>query len=38
MHLFDAHTITACQARLLHEVPMTRRNDAYTAIYFYRYL
>ena len=38
MHQLDAHTITACQATLLHETPMSRRNDAYTAIYFYRYL
>ncbi|MGN0262375.1 MAG: hypothetical protein ACI4B9_05990 [Eggerthellaceae bacterium] len=28
----------ACQAAaLLREAPMSRRNDAYTAIYFYRY-
>jgi len=24
-------------AALLNETPMSRRNDAYTAIYFYRY-
>ena len=27
----------ACRAALLHAAPMSRRNDAFTAIYFYRY-
>jgi len=27
----------SCAAQLLHATPMSRRNDAYTAIYFYRY-
>lgn len=26
-----------CAASLLHATPMSRRNDAYTTIYFYRY-
>ena len=26
-----------CADQLLHAVPMLLRNDAYTAIYFYRY-
>ncbi len=35
MHFRHEHTI--CEVRFTRETPMSRRNDAYTAIYFYRY-
>ena len=37
MHLQREHTITNEVSILLDENPMSRRNDAYTAIYYYRY-
>ena len=37
MHLSREHMMTNEVSALLAENPMSRRNDAYTAIYFYRY-
>ena len=37
MHLQREHTVMNETSALLTENPMSRRNDAYTAIYYYRY-
>ena len=37
MHMQREHTNTKETSVLLAENPMSRRNDAYAAIYYYRY-